>query len=382
MKQEYAEQVAAGIIEQLKQGTAPWQKPWKPGELRLPYNPTTGKEYRGMNTLWLHMQGHSDPRWMTYNQAGAEGAQVRKGEKGSHIVYWKFSDEKKATDEQGRPILDENGKQKTIQVQLERPRSFTAVVFNASQIDGLPPLEPRVIGPEPERHARAETILANSGAKIHHESGDRAFYRPSTDSITLPERKQFGAADAYYATALHEVGHWTGHPSRLDRDLSHPFGSEGYAREELRAEIASLMIGERLDIGHDPSQHAAYVGSWIKKLQEDPKEIFRAAADAERISGFVMGFEHEQIQELSAVRLPAPEVEPEVAAELQRQHEIAVEGYSPLESWQMMKAEAERNGYTARIGFGQVANAAGEFGADYEITYSDRDRQADRKSVV
>ena len=131
MKQEYAEQVAAGIIEQLKQGTAPWQKPWKPGELRLPYNPTTGKEYRGMNTLWLHMQGHSDPRWMTYNQAGAEGAQVRKGEKGSHIVYWKFSDEKKATDEQGRPILDENGKQKTIQVQLERPRSFTAVVFNA-----------------------------------------------------------------------------------------------------------------------------------------------------------------------------------------------------------------------------------------------------------
>ena len=136
--------------------------------------------------------------------------------------------------------------------------------------------------------------MANSGAVIRHEPGDRAFYRPSTDSITLPERNQFPTADNYYATALHELGHWTGHPSRLDRDLAHPFGSEGYAREELRAEIASLMLGERLEIGHDPGQHAAYVGSWVKALKEDPKEIFRAASDAERISGYVMDFEREQ----------------------------------------------------------------------------------------
>jgi antirestriction protein ArdC/phage/plasmid primase-like uncharacterized protein len=374
MKQEYAEQVAAKIIEQLKQGTAPWQKPWQPGELSLPYNPTTGKEYRGMNTLWLHMQGYSDPRWMTYNQAAAEGAQVRKGEKGSHIVYWKFSDEKKLTDEQGKPVIDpETGKQKTINVQLERPRSFTAVVFNASQIDGLPPLEARAVGPEPERHARAETILTNSGAKIHHEAGDRAFYRPSTDSITLPERQQFPTADNYYAIALHEVGHWTGHPSRLDRDLSHPFGSEGYAREELRAEIASLMIGERLDIGHDPGQHAAYIGSWIKKLQEDPKEIFRAAADAERISAFVMGFEHEQAQTVE--RQIAPEVAPEVMAVLLEQDANAVEDYSPLESWQMMKAEAERHGYTARIDFAQDPADAGQYGPSYDITYFDSQDQ-------
>lgn len=297
MKKEYAEEVAARIVEQLEQGTAPWQKPWQPGELRLPYNPTTGKEYKGMNSMWLAMQGQSDPRWMTYNQASAEGGQVKKGSKGTHIVYWKFNEERKATDEQGRPILDpETGKQKTINVQLERPRSFMAVVFNAAQIDGLPPLEARPVMPEPERHARAEAILANSGAQIQHVPGDRAYYRPSTDSITLPERNQFPAADAYYATALHEVGHWTGHPSRLDRDLSHPFGSEGYAREELRAEIASLMLGERLDIGHDPEQHTAYVGSWIKALKEDPKEIFRAAADAERIAGYVMGFEQEQVQ--------------------------------------------------------------------------------------
>lgn len=310
MKQEYAEQVAAKIIEQLQQGTAPWLKPWQPGELRLPYNPKTGSEYRGMNSMWLHMQGHADPRWMTYNQAASEDAQVRKGEKGTQIVYWKFTDEKKAVDDQGKPIIDpETGKQKTITVKLERPRSFSAVVFNAEQIDGLPPLEARPIRPEPERHARAEAILTASGANIQHIEGDRAFYSPARDSITLPLRSQFESADAYYATALHETGHWTGHPSRLDRDLSNPFGSEGYAREELRAEIASLMLGERLEIGHDPAQHVAYIGSWVKILEEDPREIFRAAADAERIAGFVMEFEKEIEQTVTNENVSEPKQE-------------------------------------------------------------------------
>lgn len=376
MKPGYAEEVAGRIIEQLEQGTAPWIKPWEPGELRLPYNPTTGKEYKGMNSLWLSMQGQSDPRWMTYNQASNEGAQVRKGSKGTQIVYWKFSEDRKVTDEQGRPVMDpETGKQKTESVQLERPRSFMAVVFNASQIDGLPPLEARATRPEPERHARAETILANSGADIRHVAGDRAYYSPVTDQITLPERNQFPTSDRYYGTALHELGHWTGHQSRMDRDLSNPFGSEGYAREELRAEIASLMLGERLEIGHDPGPHVAYVGSWIKALKEDPKEIFRAASDAERIAGYVMGFEQEQAQALTVERQTAPEVAPEVMAALQEQHANAVEGYSPLESWQMMKAEAERHGYTAKIDFLSDPAEAGRYGPDYQITYSDRQGQ-------
>ena len=328
MKQEYAEEVANKIIEQLEQGTAPWLKPWKPGELRLPYNAATGNEYRGMNTLWLHMQGYSDPRWMTYKQAEAEGAQVRKGSKGTKIVYWKFRDEQEAKDAQGNPILDEKGKPKKIQVELERPRSFTAVVFNAEQIDGLPPLEAKPIGTEPERHARAEAILSNSGAEINHVRGNRAFYQPATDKIVLPERDQFDAADAYYAVALHELGHWTGHPSRLDRDLSHPFGSEGYAREELRAEIASLMLGERLEIGHDPGQHAAYVGSWVKALKEDPREIFRAASDAEKITGFVMEFEQEREQEREQV---AEQEQVSTAAEPQPAQALQAEARPPMD---------------------------------------------------
>src|SRR5690554_1389693 len=171
MDKEYAKEVASRIIEQLKQGTAPWQKPWQPGELRLPYNAATGKPYRGMNSMWLHMQGYSDPRWMTYKQAQDMGAQVRKGSKGTHIVYWKFHDEKPMLDENGKPVLDEDGNPRTVRVELERPRVFRAVVFNAQQIDGLPPLEAKPMGPEPERHARAEAILANSGAKIQHVEG-------------------------------------------------------------------------------------------------------------------------------------------------------------------------------------------------------------------
>jgi len=290
MNQQYIEKVAGQIIEQLEQGTAPWQKPWSAGELRAPFNPVSGKDYRGFNNVWLQMQGFSDPRWMTFNQAGDEGARVKKGSKGTQIVFWQFTEERDATDSAGNPILAD-GKPTKITVQLERPKSFNFTVFNAEQIDGLPPLELKSIAPEPERVARAENILASSGARIKHQQGDRAFYSPIIDGIVLPLREQFSSPEAYYATAFHELGHWTGHSDRLNRDLDHPFGTIQYAREELRAEIASLMLAQNLDIPHDPGQHASYVASWIKVLQDDPREIFRAAADAERIVGHIVDIE-------------------------------------------------------------------------------------------
>lgn len=297
-KKPFHQVVAEKLIEQLKSGTAPWQRPWEPGQPNayLPFNPTTGKRYRGINAIHLMAQGRSDSRWMTYKQAAAVGAQVRRGEKGTLVQYWKFSEEQNKLDENGRPVLDENGKPVKETVMLERPRVFFATVFNAEQIDGLPPLTP------PKEQTwnaieRAERILKASGAKITHVHGDQAFYRLSTDSITLPERGQFASADRYYATALHELGHWTGHPSRLNRDLANPFGSEAYAKEELRAEIASMILGDELGIGHDPGQHAAYVASWIKVLQDEPMEVFRAAADAEKIHDYVMAFEQKQVQE-------------------------------------------------------------------------------------
>ena len=298
MARDYVDEVAGAIIEQLKAGTAPWIKPWQPGERFMPYNPTTGNEYRGMNAMWLmsraESRGYDDARWMTYRQAQEAGAQVRKGETGTPIQYWKWQGLEPVRDDDGRPVLDDDGNPVRRTVRYERPRVWSAAVFNAAQIDGLAPAAARPVLAAWERHGAAEAILVNSGAAIRHVPGDHAFYRLAEDAITLPERGQFPTADGYYATALHELGHWTGHPSRLARDLAHPFGSEGYAREELRAEIASLMLGEQLGIGHDPGQHVAYVGSWIKALQQDPREIFRAAADAEKIASLVRSFERER----------------------------------------------------------------------------------------
>ena len=294
----YHEQVANKLIEQLQAGTAPWQKPWEPGSLSLPHNPVSGTRYRGANSMWLQMQGRSDPRWMTYKQAAGIGAQVRKGEKGTVVQYWKFRDQIAIKDANGKPVKDAEGKQKYRTVELDKPRVFSAVVFSAEQIDGLPELKPVEVSWD--SHERAENILAASGAKIRHDRADGAYYTVTRDEIHLPGRDSFKSADSYYATSLHELGHWTGHPSRLNRDLAHPFGSEGYAKEELRAEIASLMVGDQLGIGHDPGQHAAYVGSWVKVLKEDPKEILRAARDADKISDYVLAFEREKPAEKPA----------------------------------------------------------------------------------
>ena len=237
---------------------------------------------------------NADNRWLTYKQAQSIDAQVRKGEKGTTIQYWKFSEEKIKKDDAGNPVLDDQGQPLKIQVHLERPKVFYATVFHAAQIDNMPELIQQK--QDWALIERAEKMLVNSGAKIIHSEADRAFYRLSTDSIHLPPKAQFKSSAQYYATALHELGHWSGHATRLNRDLGHPFGSEAYAKEELRAEIASMLLGAELGIGHDPSQHTAYIQSWIRVLENDPLEIFMASADAEKIVNHLSSLE--QIQDI------------------------------------------------------------------------------------
>ncbi|MHA3126751.1 zincin-like metallopeptidase domain-containing protein [Legionella pneumophila] len=293
-KMPYHEVVANQIIESLKAGTAPWLKPWEPGvgNGQIPYNPATGKRYRGINALYLMVNQSDDNRWLTYKQTQSMDAQVRKGEKGTTIQYWKFHEEQTKHDDTGKPVLDEHGNPLKVQVNLERPKVFYATVFHASQIDNIPDLVTKE--PDWSLIERAEKLLHHSAANIIHSEADRAFYRLSTDSIHLPPKEQFKSAANYYATALHELGHWSGHPSRLDRDLGHPFGSDAYAKEELRAEIASMLLGAELGIGHDPSQHTAYIKSWIRVLEDDPLEIFRASADAEKIVNHLCALEQTQ----------------------------------------------------------------------------------------
>ncbi len=301
-KRSYPEEVSAKIIEELKKGTAPWVHPWDAGRIPAPpVNALTGKPYRGINQLWLSMAQYihdrHDPRWCTYRQAQQLGAQVRGGSKGTVVQYWKNEEKKLLRDAEGKPLPDENGEKRYQVTALSRPRPFSAVVFHASQIDGLPPLPERPEQPVWQRHEAAERLLLGSGAAIFHDQVNRAFYRISEDAIHLPPQEQFPTPDRYYATALHELGHWTGHESRLAREfLGHPFGSAEYAREELRAEIASYMLGMDLGIGHDPGQHHAYIARWIEALEKDPLEIIRAARDPDLIREYVMGREKERRQ--------------------------------------------------------------------------------------
>lgn len=300
---EFAEK----IIQKLKEGAAPWQKPWEDGgQLLAPHNPVSGTVYRGVNRVSLAMSGYDDPRWMTYRQAQEAGYQVREGSKSTPVVFYQWTREQDKTDEDGKPVLGEDGKPEKTKIYLDRPIFSLAHVFNAEQIDGVPPLTLTKNPHEWEPLEKAESILAASGAVIKHDQSNRAFYRPFSDDIHLPPKANFDEPGKYYATALHELGHWTGHESRLGREFG-PFGSEPYAKEELRAEIASWMLGQDIGIGHDPDQHVAYVASWIKALEEDPSEIMRACRDAEQIKEYILDLEREK--ELGEERDKTREIE-------------------------------------------------------------------------
>ena len=294
---EYHRKFADAIIEQIRQGTAPWQKPWAPGERVMPMNVDTGRSYRGGNSLHLasvqQEKGYGDVRWGTYRQIQARGGQVRKGETGTRILS--FQDHKRiaVTDAQGQPRRDAEGKRVYRYEKLKTPFVRQYTVFNAEQADGLP--ERANPTPEPlwKVHQEAERVMEDVGVPVRHVQGDRAYYHMKRDEIVLPERGQFPSANHYYQTALHELGHSTGHPERMNREtlvqgIKNGFGSEDYAKEELRAEISAMMTGERVGVGHDPSRGAAYVEGWVKALEEDPREIRRAAADAQKISDFVL----------------------------------------------------------------------------------------------
>lgn len=195
------QEVTDAIIAALEKGTAPWQKPWQAGALELPFNPTSGKPYRGGNAIHLMLVASSkaleDPRWLTYRQAQESGWQVRKGEKGTQIEFWQFP-------ERSKPGAD--GPADRSQEQADKFVYRVYTVFNGKQIDGIPPHSPRV-RQEWEVAQTAESILQNSGARISYDQADRAFYNCLTDSIHLPPRAAFKTAGEFYGVALHELSH-------------------------------------------------------------------------------------------------------------------------------------------------------------------------------
>lgn len=287
---EYRKAVTERLIGMLESGTAPWQKPWDAGiaAMNRPHN-FNGRPYHGVNALMLWCtaidKGYEDPRWLTFKQVNKLGGHVNKGEKAQIVEYWQWEKEVE------NPETGEKEK-----VPLEHPKVYRAAVFNADQCTGLPKLRRQAQKWSPVE--RAENIIAANGVPVTHNTDGSAFYSPGGDFICLPPRESFATVDAYYSTLLHEVGHSTGHPTRLNREFGGQFGSEGYAREELRAELASTFLCGELGIATTGSdeQHAAYVKSWVSALKNDYNEIFRAAADAEKICNYLYEREKEYLQ--------------------------------------------------------------------------------------
>jgi antirestriction protein ArdC len=251
----------------------------------MPHNATTGARYRGINVLTLAMSplafSSGDPRWATYRQASEHGWQVRKGSRGTIGFFYKRIEVPDRAGE--KDDGSEGGKR------IPLLRAFT--LFHASQIDGIPQYIAPSVEEAPWRAPDAVEVVAANCRAVIRIGGERAFYSPATDHVQMPPRVAFRSAAAWASVQLHEISHWTGSAARLNRDLTGNFGSESYAREELRAELAQVMLCAELGIADcEFTNGAAYIATWLRKLRDDKKEVFRAASDAQRIADYLLAF--------------------------------------------------------------------------------------------
>jgi antirestriction protein ArdC len=290
MRTDVYERVTNQIVSELERGVRPWMKPWNAehaaGRITRPLR-GNGIPYQGINVLMLWSaaieRGYAAPIWMTFKQALDFKAHVRKGEQGSLVVY------------ADKIIRTETDAKTGDQVEQAIPFMKGYTVFNVEQIDGLP--ERFYAKPQPrsetvQRVARVESFFAVTGADVRH-GGNRAFYSPSSDHVQMPPIEAFRDAEGYYATLAHEVTHWTRHPSRLARDFGRKrFGDEGYAIEELVAELGAAFLSADLELTPEVrDDHAAYIASWIKVLKNDKRAIFSAASHAQRAADFLHGLQ-------------------------------------------------------------------------------------------
>ncbi|ABE61464.1 antirestriction protein [Nitrobacter hamburgensis X14] len=289
-RKDIYQRVTDSIVTELEKGVRPWLKPWSAdhvaGRITRPLR-ANGVPYRGINILmlWASATEHSytAPLWLTYKQAQELGGQVRKGEKGSLVVYANTITKIEQDEATGEDL------------EREIPFMKGYTVFNAEQVDGLPAhfyaVQQPAIDPV-ERIEKAEAFFAATGAEIN-EGGNRACYNLAIDRVQMPPFVSFIEAEAYYATLAHEICHWTRHPKRLDRDFGRKrFGDEGYAMEELVAELGAAFVCGDLALTPAPrEEHAAYIGSWLKALKDDKRAIFSAAAHAQRAADYLIGLQ-------------------------------------------------------------------------------------------
>src|SRR3984885_1686915 len=281
-KRDVYARVTAQIIQSIENGVGTWRMPWHTsGRYAFsPINVTSKKPYRGINTvcLWATAQakGYERGEWATYQQWQDKGAQVRKGEKATLVVFWKFAHDSGESQE-GESLKSGS--------RLLFTRAYS--VFNAAQVDGYTPTADADI-PMPERIAHAGAFFQSIQAEVRH-GGNQAFYAPASDHIQMPPFQAFVENVSYYSTLAHEHTHWTAHTARCDRQLGKRFGDNAYAAEELIAELGAAFTCAHLGLSTEPREdHAQYINSWLKVLKADKRAIFTAASKAQQAADFMI----------------------------------------------------------------------------------------------
>jgi antirestriction protein ArdC len=279
------------IIAALDSGVVPWRKPWALAPGQRPHNISSKRPYTGINAVVLGLAGYTDPRFITYRNAAQLGGNVRKAQRGAPVVWWKSYDKPCDPTHPGEVCNRCDPKHPGV-------RRWWSLgyhtVFNVEQCDGLD--LPAIETPEEfDPIDAAETIVAGMPRppSITHNGADRAFYRPSEDTVHMPPRSAFDGAGEYYATLLHELGHATGHASRLDRHGMEtgiaPFGSATYSREELAAEFTAAFLSADAGIENTLDNSAAYIAGWAKAVRQDRKLVVQAASQGQRAADYILG---------------------------------------------------------------------------------------------
>lgn len=287
------------ILKALDDGIVPWRKPWNTGTAGngRHRNGVSGFAYRGINVWLTGCSGFSSPFWFTRKQISGQKGKIRKGEKGTMVTFWKFLDKK---DKHGKPVTNGKGTVEKI------PMFRYYLVWNLEQIDGVKP-SPRaekaagigetgtdVAESEFSPVETAEEIIKNSPVRpaVRH-GGNVACYTPALDAIDMPEKESFRNPESYYATFFHEMGHATGHETRLARDLTGLFGDHSYTKEELIAEMTSAYLCGMSGIDTDDimENSAAYINTWRRKISEDSRLVVSAASAAQKAADKVLGTE-------------------------------------------------------------------------------------------
>lgn len=276
--------VTAQIINAIEQGVSNWRMPWHTsGRYAFsPINVTSKKPYRGINTvcLWAaaEAKGYEFGEWGTYKQWQEHGAQVRKGEKSTTVVFWKFAN---STQE------NENGENEQLSTSSRLLFTRGYSVFNAAQVDGYTP-KPQPDVPMLERIQNADACFQSIGADLRH-GGNRAYYSSISDHIQMPPFQAFAENISYYSTLAHEHTHWTAKLGRCDRQLGKRFGDNAYAAEELIAELGAAFVCAHLGLSTEPREdHAQYINSWLKVLKADKRAIFTAASKAQQAADYLI----------------------------------------------------------------------------------------------